>query len=132
MTHPAYLSVLQAIVGSAHASATAVDRTQHGRDQSAHPAHLPDAVVWPATTAEVSAILRYANEHHIPIVGWGAGTSIEGNPIPVRGGIVVNFSRMNQILAVHEADFQVTVQPGMLYKDMNKRLARHGLFFPPD
>lgn len=132
MTRPSYLPALEKILGTTHVSATTADRTAHGRDQSAHPLHLPDVVVWPGHTNDVSAIVRFANEHHIPIVGWGAGTSIEGNPIPVRGGIVVSFRRMNQILAVHAEDFQVTVQPGILYKDMNQALARHGLFFPPD
>jgi len=93
---------------------------------------LPAAVVWPASTAEVSAILSYANQHRIPVTPWGAGTSLEGNPIPVQGGIVLNLSRMNRILDVHTADFQIDVQPGILYKDMNKALARHGLFFAPD
>lgn len=108
------------------------ERAQHARDQSAHAARLPDMVVWPESTAEVSAILRAANETGTPVTAWGAGTSIEGNPIPVHGGIVLSLRRMDQILTVHTQDFQVTVQPGILYKDMNKTLAQHGLFFPPD
>lgn len=128
----ALLDDLQSIVGPERASATEGHRRQHSRDASSHAPGLPDAVVWPEMTAEVSAIARYANDNAVPLVGWGAGTSIEGNPIPVRGGIVVDFSRMNRILAVHAADFQVTVQPGILYKDMNATLARHGLFFAPD
>lgn len=128
----ALLDDLQSIFGPERASATEAHRQQHSRDASSHTPGLPDAVVWPETTAEVSAIARYANERAIPLVGWGAGTSIEGNPIPVRGGIVVDFSRMNRITAIHAADFQVTVQPGILYKDMNATLARHGLFFAPD
>ncbi len=126
------LQDLQAIVGPEHATTAEAHRSQHSRDQSSHPPHLPDAVVWPESTEQVSAILRYANERRIPVVGWGAGTSIEGNPIPVAGGIVVDFRRMDRILAIHPEDFQVTVQPGILYKDMNRVLARHGLFFPPD
>ncbi len=126
------LQDLQAIVGPEHATTAEAHRAQHSRDQSSHPPHLPDAVVWPESTEQVSAILRYANERGIPVVGWGAGTSIEGNPIPVAGGIVVDFRRMDRILAIHAEDFQVTVQPGVLYKDMNQVLARYGLFFPPD
>lgn len=123
---------LEGIVGPERVSVTQADRDQHARDQSSHGGHLPDVVVWPETTAEVSAILRQANEAGLPVTAWGAGTSIEGNPIPVCGGIVLNFRQMNQILAIHEQDFQVTVQPGMLYKDMNRALARYGLFFAPD
>jgi D-lactate dehydrogenase (cytochrome) len=123
---------LQAIAGPARVSVNQADRIQHGRDQSAIAEHLPDVVVWPQSTAEVSAILAYANQARLPVTAWGAGTSLEGNPIPIRGGIVLNFQHMNQILAVYEADFQVTVQPGILYKDMNRALAQYGLFFPPD
>ncbi|GIK42074.1 MAG: oxidoreductase [Chloroflexota bacterium] len=123
---------LQAIVGPERVSITQADRLQHARDQSSHAEHLPDLVLWPQTTAEVSAILAYANQARLPVTAWGAGTSLEGNPVPVQGGIVLDFQQMNHILAIHAADFQVTVQPGMLYKDMNKTLARHGLFFAPD
>ena len=105
---------------------------QHSVDESDHIGTLPDAVVFPKNTAEVSAIVKYANAAGIPIVGWGAGSSLEGNCIPVKGGIVVNFREMNQITELHEGDFQVTVQPGIFYKDMNKQLAQYGLFFAPD
>lgn len=126
------IETIQAIVGPERVSVSEADRTQHARDQSDHPACPPDIVVWPKTTAEVSAIVRHANQVGLPVVAWGAGTSIEGNPIPVRGGLVLNFREMNQIVAVHQMDFQVTVQPGILYKDMNEQLARYGLFFAPD
>jgi D-lactate dehydrogenase (cytochrome) len=123
---------LAAIVGRERISVTEADRTLHARDQSAFAAHLPDIVIWPQTTAEVSAILRHANEARLPVTAWGAGTSLEGNPIPVRGGIVLNLQQMNRIIQIYENDFQVTVQPGLFYKDMNQILARYGLFFAPD
>ena len=126
------VQALQAIVGAEHASDAASVLAQHSVDQSSHHAVVPDAVVWPAGTAEVSAIVRYAAGLQIPIVGWGAGSSLEGNSIPVKKGIVVNFQRMNRIVQVHENDFQVTVEAGLFYKDMNRQLARYGLFFAPD
>ena len=132
MLSSALIEAIQGIVGEANFSLTEADRNLHAKDQSSHAARMPDAVVWPATTAEVSGIVRLANEQRVPIVGWGAGSSLEGNPIPVKGGIVVDFGRMNQIIEVHAEDFQVTVQPGIFYKDMNQTLARHGLFFAPD
>lgn len=104
----------------------------HARDQSRHPASKPEVVIWPESTEEVAAILRYAHQRRLPVTGWGAGSSLEGNPIPVRGGIVISFARMNRILAVREADFQVDVQPGVIYKEMNHHLRHTGLFFPPD
>ncbi len=108
------------------------DREQHAIDQSTLPRRAPDVVVWPETTAEVAAVLRYASENRLPVVPWGAGTSLEGNPIPVRGGIVLDFARMNRVVTVHAQDFQVTVQPGVLYKDLNRELGKQGLFFAPD
>lgn len=126
------IDALQAIVGPERVSVTEADRDQHAHDKSPHPGHLPDVVIWPQTTAEVSAILCQANEAKIPVTAWGAGTSFEGNPIPVRGGIVLDFRQMNQIVEIHAHDFQVSVQPGILYKDMNQVLARHNLFFAPD
>lgn len=126
------VSTLTAILDTERVSITEADRAQHAQDQSAHRPHLPDIVVWPETTDEVAAILRYAHEHEMPVTAWGAGTSIEGNPIPVHGGLILNLQRMNKIIEVHDQDFQATVQPGLFYKDMNKTLAAYGLFFAPD
>lgn len=123
---------MSAILGTDHVSAADAQRRLHAKDQSSHAEQLPDVVVWPTSTEQVSAIVRFANEQHIAVTGWGAGSSLEGNSIPLRGGIVIDFGRMNRILTVHESDFQVTVQPGILYKDMNKQLSRYGLFFAPD
>jgi D-lactate dehydrogenase (cytochrome) len=89
-------------------------------------------VVWPGTVEEIAAILVYANGRALPVTTWGAGTSLEGNPIPVHGGIVLDTIRLDQILEVRPADFQVDVQAGARYKDMNAVLARDGLFFAPD
>ena len=104
----------------------------HAKDQSRHPACRPEAVVWPQTAAEVAAILKYANEHRIPVTGWGAGSSLEGNPIPVCRGLVLDFTRMNRILTIREEDFQADVEPGVVYQDLNEKLRHTGLFFPPD
>ncbi len=104
----------------------------HAKDESFHPAHLPDAVLWPRTTEEVSRIVKICNEEEIPVTPWGAGTSLEGNPIPVKGGIVLDLQQMNKILSIRENDLQVDVQAGVVFKDLNKKLQRYGLFFPPD
>jgi D-lactate dehydrogenase (cytochrome) len=68
----------------------------------------------------------------MPVTAWGVGSSLEGNPVPVHGGVVLSLARMNGITAVHADDFQVTVQPGLPYKDLNLQLAPMGLFFAPD
>ncbi len=104
----------------------------HAKDQSRHPPTRPEAVIWPISRTEVSNILRYANEYTIPVTGWGAGSSLEGNPIPVQKGLVLDFSKMNRILEIRESDFQADVEPGVIYRDLNERLRHRGLFFPPD
>jgi D-lactate dehydrogenase (cytochrome) len=104
----------------------------HAVDQSQHAPSRPEAVIWPLDRSEVSAILKYANEHLIPITGWGSGSSLEGNPIPVKKGIVLDFSQMNHILNIRTEDFQADVEPGVIYQDLNEKLRHTGLFFPPD
>lgn len=123
---------LNSIVGTEFASSKIADREHHSLDQSFHEPHLPAVVVWPENTQQVSAILNYANNNLIPITPWGAGTSVEGNSIPVFGGIVLDLSRMDRLLKLYAEDFQVDVEAGIKYKDMNAKLAQHGLFFAPD
>jgi len=104
----------------------------HSKDQSQHPACRPEAVIWPVDRNEVSEILKYANKNLIPVTGWGSGSSLEGNPIPVKAGIVLDFSQMNKIRDIREEDFQTDVEPGVIYQNLNEKLRSKGLFFPPD
>jgi len=104
----------------------------HSKDQSQHPPCCPEAVILPMDRSEVSRILRYANEHLIPVTGWGSGSSLEGNPIPVKKGLVLDFTSMNRILNIREEDFQADIEPGVVYQDLNNQLRHKGLFFPPD
>ncbi|MDX1993239.1 MAG: FAD-binding oxidoreductase [bacterium] len=123
---------LVSVVGADNLSTAKADLDLHARDQSQHPAHPAECVIWPQTAQQVADVLRFANEHRIPVTPWGVGTSLEGNPIPLYGGILLSFERMNNIVEVHADDFQVTVQPGIGHKDLNAQLTRYGLFFPPD
>lgn len=100
-------------------------------DESSCVPSLPEVVVWPLNTEEVRQLIGYAYEHAIPLTARGAGSSLEGNPIPVRGGMVLDLSRMDQIVTVHAGDLQVTVQPGIVYNQLNEQLKPYGLFFPP-
>lgn len=129
---PAIVQRLSEIVGAEQLSVAQADLDQHARDQGFYAAHPAEVVVWPSSTAQVSQVLALANERRIPVTAWGAGTSIEANPIPIHGGIVLSLQRMSAIVALHADDFQVTVQPGIGYKDLNAWLARAGLFFAPD
>lgn len=123
---------LRRLVGAENVSTAQADLELHARDQSYHPARLGDVVIWPQTGQQVADVLALANEVRIPVTPWGVGTSLEGNPIPLYGGILMSFERMNTIIEVHADDFQVTVQPGVGHKDLNAHLARYGLYFAPD
>ena len=113
-------------------SRAAAVREQHGHDEAHHRPHLPDAVIWPHTTEEVSLIARTCNEHGCPIVPWGTGTSLEGHVIPVQGGITLDFTQMTKVLAIHAEDMDVVVQPGIQRIRLNEELRATGLFFPVD
>jgi glycolate oxidase len=93
---------------------------------------LPDMVVFPRNTEEVVAIVRLTAEHHIPIVGRGAGTGLSGGSIPRAGGVIIGFSRMNKILSLDAANERAVVQPGVVNLDLTYAAAPHGLFFAPD
>jgi D-lactate dehydrogenase (cytochrome) len=101
------------------------------RDASSLPGTRPDVVAWPLTTADVVAVVRLAGEHGVPVTARGAGSSLEGNPIPASGGLVLDCSRMAAVVAVRPADLQVDVEPGVVYAALNRALRPHGLFFPP-
>jgi D-lactate dehydrogenase (cytochrome) len=132
MTETHDFSELKAILDEHRVSCGESVRHLHSHDESFHAPSLPDVVVWPRTTEEVSRLVLWARENRVPVTAWGAGTSLEGNPIPVRGGMVMDFNEMNRIIAVRPEDFQADVQAGVIYKELNKTLARDGLFFPPD
>lgn len=123
---------LEEIVGRERVSTGESVRELHSRDESFHLPVLPDVVVWPHSTDEVSRLVRWAYGHGVPVTPWGAGTSLEGNPIPVRGGMVIDLQEMNRVLDIRPEDFQVDVEAGVVYKELNKELSRYGLFFPPD
>jgi len=126
------LSDLKTILDDRRVSAGESILHLHSHDESFHAPSLPDVVVWPHTTEEVSRLVAWAHQNKVPITAWGAGTSLEGNPIPVQGGMVIDFNEMNHVIAVRPEDFQVDVQAGVIYKELNLALAHEGLFFPPD
>lgn len=107
-------------------------RELHGKDESYHEMKLPDVVVFPKNTEEVSAIMKIADTYHAAVVPFGLGSSLEGHVIPENGGITIDFSLMNQVLDVRAEDFLVTVQPGVTRTQLNKELKKHGLFFSVD
>jgi D-lactate dehydrogenase (cytochrome) len=105
---------------------------QHAADLSYHPPRRPDIVVFPESAIEVAAVLAYAHENRVPIVPFGAGTSLEGHVIPLHGGISLDLTRMSSIVALRPDDLTVTVQPGVTRSQLEAAAGPHGLFFPVD
>lgn len=108
------------------------DLDQHGGSESYFPLSPPDAVAYPESAEEVAGILRICAEHGCPVIGWGAGTSLEGQAQAFEGGVSVDFRLMNRILRVNQEDMDVVVQPGVTREDLNAHLRATGLFFPVD
>jgi len=107
-------------------------RDQHAGDESYHTKYLPDIVVFPHHTEQVSQVMVLANEEKIPVTPFGLGSSLEGHVIPHKGGISIDFSEMNQIKQVRENDFLVCAQPGLTRSQLNEHIRRFGMFFPVD
>lgn len=107
-------------------------RQQHTHTVSYMPGQLPDAVVYPDTAADVKDIVRICADHRVPIVPYGAGTSLEGHLNAPRGGISVDTIRLNRIIDVNVEDLDCTVEPGVTREDLNVYLRDTGLFFPID
>jgi len=129
---PRHIADLSAIVASDRFSTGQSNRELHRHDISFHQGTLPAGIIWPLTTDEVSRILSWTYANDVPVTPWGAGTSTEGNPVPTRGGLVVDLTLMNRILDIRPQDLQADVEPGVLRKELNRQAGKHGLFFPPD
>jgi D-lactate dehydrogenase (cytochrome) len=126
-----FISELAAILGKRVTTSAAICE-QHGKDESYHAAHAPDAVVFPRSTEEVAAVVSVCAKHKIPIIPFGTGTALEGHVAALHGGVSIDTSEMNKIIAVNNEDMDVTVQPGVRRKQLNTHLRDSGLFFPVD
>ena len=118
------------VTGLVSTNETVLD--QHGRDESAIPPVRPSVVVMPQSTEEVSKVLAYCNSEKIPVVAFGAGTSLEGHVLPLFGGISLDLTQMNKIIEIRADDLLVRVQPGVHRVALNEKLSSSGLFFSVD
>ncbi|TRM51989.1 FAD-binding protein [Achromobacter sp. LC458] len=127
----ACLDALRARFGDRLSESSAVCE-HHGRDESPYPAMLPDAVVFAHSTEDVAAVAKLCNEHRVPLIPYGAGSSLEGHILAIQGGISLDLSQMNKVLAINAEDLTATVQAGVLRKQLNEEIRSTGLFFPID
>ncbi len=125
------LKKLRAVVGEDGLHDGLAERIAYSGDGTFQQ-RLPDAVVHPATTAQVSDILRIASQQYLPVVPRGSGTSLAGGPVPVAGGLVLNLARMNRIIEIDPTTSTATVEAGVINGDLQRAAEAYGLFYPPD
>ncbi|MGH8673900.1 MAG: FAD-linked oxidase C-terminal domain-containing protein [Burkholderiales bacterium] len=122
---------LRALLGERVSVSPAV-REHHGKDESYFPYAPPDAVVFPESTDEVRDVVEICRRHRVPMIPYGVGTSLEGHILAIRGGVCIDMSRMNRVLAVHDEDLDAVVEAGVTRKQLNEYIKHTGLFFPID
>ncbi|MGH7057333.1 MAG: FAD-binding oxidoreductase, partial [Acetobacteraceae bacterium] len=129
---------VETVIGSARAilgerlSTNTSLREQHAHGEDTQPRSLPDAVAFVETSDEVARLLALCNAHAIPVVPFGAGTSLEGHVTPVRGGLSLDLSRMQRVIAINQADMDCRIEAGVTRQQLNAHLHDQGLFFPVD
>ena len=128
---PTLLDALRELLGE-RLSTNRAECEQHGRGESYHPTLPPDAVCYAESTAEVAAIVKLCAAQQVPIIAFGGGTSLEGHVGATRGGVCIDLSRMQRIIAVRPDDLDVTVEAGVTRMQLNAELRTTGLFFPVD
>ncbi len=125
------VTAARALLGDRLSTAAAL-REQHSRGEDTTTPTLPDAVAFVESTEEVSQLLALAYQHGVPVVPFGAGTSLEGHVNPVRGGLSIDLSRMNNVLDVSPEDLDCLIEPGVTRQQLNEFLRDQGMFFPVD
>lgn len=125
------ISALRDLFGKQLSTKTA-DRDAHGQDESSHTPAPPDAVLYAKSTDDVVRAVKICAAYKMPIIPFGAGTSLEGHVLAVRGGLSIHMTHMDKVLAVHEADLDVRIEAGITRKALNDHLRSYGLFCPVD
>ena len=131
MLTPTALAELRGHLGE-RLTTSDTDLQRHGRDESYHPVTPPEAVVYPQSTEEVARIVRTCHEHGVPMIPFGVGSSLEGHIAAIDGGVCIDLSGMNRVVAVRPDDLDATVEAGVTRRQLNAVLQPQGYFFPVD
>ncbi|GAA4455349.1 FAD-binding oxidoreductase [Rurimicrobium arvi] len=126
------LQQFRSLLGAEGMSVAAPDLAQCASDHTEDFVFYPEVVLRPQSTAEVSAVLAYCNQHNIPVTARGAGTGLSGGALPVAGGVSLDMKRMNRILNIDTQNFQVTTEPGVITEVLQNAVKEKGLYYPPD
>ena len=125
------LDALRARFGDRCSTAQSV-REQHGRDESTYPLTPPEVVVFCESTEDVVAVVKLADQHAVPVIPFGVGSSLEGHTLAVQGGVTIDLGRMNRVVRINPEDLTVTVEAGVTREQVNREIRDSGLFFPID
>ncbi len=131
MLDASIVAEMKRIVGGENVFTTLEERLCYGYDSTPE-AFLPDLVVRPDEVGEIQQILKLANKHLIPVFPRGAGTGLSGGSLPVKGGIVLDLTRMDRILEIDEENLVAVVEPGVITQHLQEEVEKRGLFYPPD
>lgn len=126
------IEVFKKIVGERYVLIDQESLIHYSHDETEHLSYLPHAVLKPGTTEEIAALMRYCNEHKIPVTPRGGGTGLSGGALPHLGGVLLSMERLNKILEIDERNLQVTTEPGVITEVLQDAVKEKGLFYPPD
>lgn len=130
--NPKVISALQKILGDEAVVLEPEAKKAYDHDYTEDLHYMPDAVLIPKTAEEVAEVLACCNENNIPVTVRGAGTGLSGGALAVEGGVILSMEKLNAILEIDEANFQATVEPGVITQVFQEALAQKALFYPPD
>jgi glycolate oxidase len=126
------IDFFQSVAGTENVHSDSENLSRCASDQTEDLAFPPEVVVRPSSAAEISQILKYCHENHIPVTPRGAGTGLSGGALPVYGGVCLDTARLNNILKIDKRNFQVTTEPGVVTQVLQDTLKAEGLYYPPD
>jgi len=126
------IAKFKSIVGEDHVIEDTERRTDYGHDKTEDYQFMPDVVLRPANTTEVSELLKICNHYKLPTTPRGAGTGLSGGALPVKKGVVISMERFNKIIQIDELNLQATVEPGVITEVFQNAVKEKGLFYPPD
>jgi glycolate oxidase len=129
---PALIQQFEQIVGSQNIVVDEEHRFHYSHDETEDYSFLPDVVLKPGSTEEISAIMKLCNAHTIPVTPRGGGTGLSGGALPIKKGVVISMERFNKIISIDELNLQATVEPGVITEVFQNAVKEKGLFYPPD
>jgi glycolate oxidase len=127
-----HITLLKKIVGAEYVFTDEASMNDYGHDETENLLFLPDVVIKPRTTEEISAVMKWCNENKIPVTPRGAGTGLSGGALPHLGGVLISMERMNTIIHIDERNLQVITEPGVITEILQDAVKEKGLFYPPD